>query len=350
MPAGGVLVQSLQRAGGSAFAAGHATDAAGQFTIPTVAGRTGYVFLHSANGDGEIECLVPERKVAAPAVVDFRLLLPACVRVVADGMPVARQVVHFEIDGSDGKPGRSVDYRTDDNGELRILREREALIRGRILPAGREPVTFDVPPSAVPGNPVLVDLGSSTTTRVQTVLTSEVPLQALAGALWRLDVETGPIQLRAEAGSPLVTMVADAPPGRYRLRLMPASSAAGDDAFVIWHTEDITIGDTPQQIPVQVQHGGRIRIDVRSADGKFVLGTCRLVDAAGKESQPNLHAPGRGNGHAGQLWAPGPLLTAMSALVPGRYEVVIDLGLRGTHRQFVDLRRCAVAEVAFTLR
>lgn len=347
---GGVHVQRLERSGGSAFAGGHATDGAGRFSIATTAGITGYVFLPNNSGEGGIECLVHERKVTAPAVVDFRLLHPACVRVLTLGKPTANQVVRFEINGGNGRDPRIENYRTDDQGELRILREREAPLRGRILRPGREPLVFDVPLDALPGSPLVVELGTAATTRVQVVLTSEVPLGTLNGALWRIDVPPAPIQLQAETGSPLVTMVAEAPPGRYRMRLAQARDAQGDDTFVIWQTADITIGEKPLQVPVRVQHGGRIRIDVKSSDGKFVPGKFRLVDAAGRESQPSLHAPGRGNGRGGELWAPGPLLTAMSALAPGRHEVVIDLGAQGTHRQFVDVRRCEIADVTIMLR
>jgi hypothetical protein len=35
---------------------------------------------------------------------------------------------------------------------------------------------------------------------------------------------------------------------------------------------------------------------------------------------------------------------------PGRYEVIVDHGARGTHRQFVDVRACEIADVAITLR
>ena len=348
LAAGGVHVDVARRSGGSSFSGGTATDPGGRFTIPATAGTTGYVFLMNQSGEGEIERLVPERKVTAPATVDFALLAPACVRVLTAGKPTANQIVRFEIDIAAGREPSLENYRTGADGELRILREREARLRGRILRPGREPLTFDVPADATPGNPLVVELGTVATTPVQVVLTSEVPLHTLTGTLSRLDVPPAPIPMQAKTAPPLVALEAAVPPGRYRLRLT-SSKAGGNDSFVLWHTQDVTVGNEPMQVPVHVQHGGRIRIDVQSKDGQFAPGKVRLVDANGKETAPSLHAPGRGNGPGGELWAPGPLLTAQSALPPGRYEVVVDLGAHGVHRRFVDVRRCEVGEVTITL-
>lgn len=349
LPSGGVHVDVTQRAGGSAFNRGTATDADGRFTIATTARARGWMFLMGPHTEAGMERLVAERRITAPAAVDFDLLAPACVRVVADGKPLANRPLAFELD-TDRKEGAwQEDYRTDANGEIRILRERLAPIRGRALRPGREPLDFVVPDDATPANPLVVDLGVVRTTAVQVVVTSEHPLRALGGSMSRIDVPPAPIGMTQDAGATVVSLRADVPRGPYRLVLYPARGAEGSDAFVMRQVQDVTVGNEPVSIPVRVQHGGRIRVTVTTKDAQHVEGTVRLVGATGAESKPSMNAKGRGNGEGGKLWAPGPLTTSQ-VLAPGRYEVIVDHGARGTHRQFVDVRACEVADVAITLR
>lgn len=350
LPSGGVHVDVTHLAGGSASNRGTATDADGRFTIPTTAGATGWMFLMGPHIEAAgIERLGPHRRVTAPSIVDFDLLAAACIRVLADSKPVANRRVTFDLDSDRQDGAWREDYRTDANGEIRILRERLAPIRGRTLRPGREPLDFVVPDDATPASPLLVELGVVPTTAVQVVITSEHPLRALGGSLSRLDVPPAPIDMTQDAGATVVSLRADVPPGPYRVVLYQGRGAEGRDAFVMRQAVDVTVGGEPLSVPVRVQHGGRIRVTVTTKDAQNVDGTLRLVDAAGAESKPSMHSAGRGNGVGGKLWAPGPLTTSQ-VLPPGRYEVIVDHGAHGTHRQFVDVRACEVADVAITLR
>jgi hypothetical protein len=351
LPGGAVHVDVVRSAGGATFSGGTRTGADGRFAIPTVPGMRGYVFLVN-QCCGEVERLVAERTATAPAHVVFELLPAACVRVTTGERPMASHPVDVELQLEPGAEPWREQYRTDANGELRVLRERIVPMRGRIQRPGREALSFDVPADATRASPLVVDLGTVPTAPVQVVLTTDRTVTALAAVLWRTDVRSAPIALAAVAPAPgasLTAMRADAPAGPYRLRVAPSPTAGGDDTFVLDQVRDVTVGATTPPIAVRIEHGGRIRVTVTTPDGQHAPGTVRLRDAGGKETLPTMHAPGHGNHGDGRLGRPGAMYTAWP-LKPGRYEVIVDHAARGLHREFVDVQPCAFADVAVTVR
>ncbi|HEU4418922.1 MAG TPA: hypothetical protein VFT55_08285, partial [Planctomycetota bacterium] len=243
----------------------------------------------------------------------------------------------------------TITYRSDAAGEVRVLRERMAPLRGSAQRPGREPLAFDVPDDATAANPLLVELGVPDVTPVQVVITSDRPVRGVFCSMSRRDVAGSSITLRQDPGTPVTSLRGEVPPGPYRLYLGPAHDPEGSDRFMARHTQDVTVGNQPVQLPVRVQHGGRIRVTVTAKDERHVPGTIRLRDGAGVETRPGMYSPGRGGGQSGELWAPGPLWTN-SILAPGRYEVILDLPPHGEHRQWVDVRACEFADVAVQLR
>jgi RNA polymerase sigma factor (sigma-70 family) len=333
LPGGGVHIDVPGRA------SRRRTDASGRFTIPAAAGTIGYVVLLSPTDD--VERLVEPRRVTAPTDVLFDLLAPACVRVLTEGTPMAN--VSIDFDQSLGR------YRTNAAGEVRVARERAVPLRARIDRAGRAPLEFDVPPSATPEQPTIVELGREPPmTPVQVAIASERPITKLFGSLVRLDEKNGGIGVRAAAGEVVTTMTAAAPPGRYRLTLSAPYRMPGDDLFVLTHTQELVVGTAPVHVTALVQHGGRLRCVLTDRDGTIVGGNVQLRAADGSDATPEFDCPSQGVGQRGHVWG-GEASTSSQALPAGRYELLFDLGTRGTHRRTVDVRIGEIAEVALAL-
>jgi hypothetical protein len=322
-----------------------ATD--GTFTIAARAGQLGHVSLRNAAGANER--LVAARDVTAPAHVEFALLAPVCVRIEQDGLPVPDREVELTLDVGWKEGPLRERYRTDARGELRVHRERYVPLQGTVQRPARPPLTFAIPDHAEPASPLVVELGAEPTVALRVTATAERGVGRFHVSLQRLGVRGAFADMTAIADAAVPTLGADVPPGRYWLHVAGVTDdpAAGNDAFVMRARVEATVTDPPQAIALRVEHGGRIRFAVTTPDGQRVPGVVRVRDPQGRESTARIGE--RSGGFGGPWWASGPL-NLREPLAPGRYEVIVDHGARGVHRELVDVRPCEVADVAITLR
>ncbi len=146
--------------------------------------------------------------------------------------------------------------------------------------------------------------------------------------------EAGPFQLRVR-------------PGRHLLRVRAVEGTECSDAFLVACEQVIDVLESGADLRIDVVHGGRIRVDVRDRNGRHVGGKIALAHPDGRLVEPRMQvreARAQGPG----LMSYGPNQT-YDNLPPGRYEVVLDLGAHGVHRNTVYVGACGVAEVTLRL-
>jgi RNA polymerase sigma-70 factor (ECF subfamily) len=276
--------------------------------------------------------------VSAPAVL--AITFPgtrARIRVTAKGTPVADAWVGVDAPRPDAKF-------TDAEGDAWVLRTDAAPLPLTVRVEGREPVHATLPgdqPADVPFVVAMPDLALAT---VRLDVHAETPVREV---WWQCDRLDGEMKALRRAGSrtddaPFEFAV---PPGRFQLQLRPLSKARMD-SFLVPVQRDIDVPAAGVQVDVEMHRGGRIHVLARDAAGAGLHGAVHVIAAAG-ELSPWFNA-GPDQPRAGALNESGSCET--QNLLPGCYEVVVDLGAHGMHRRTVDVKVGEVAEVRIAPR
>jgi hypothetical protein len=307
------------------------TDADGRFRIATAPNAIGWLAMLTP--EYHIERLVTMPQVSAPATVVFELAVPACVRVLVDGRPEPLRVA---VEGLD------LPLRTDAAGEVRVRRSVAAPLRASITLAGEPRHDFAIPAGSCAEQPTIVELTRAATTPLEVTLACARPLRAVRAALLRTDVTTTAIALQpATNAANGMTLAARVPRGNYRLTI--DRGADGDDRFVLPWEQAVVVGGEPVHLTASLALGGHVECTVRDRHGEMVAGRCKLVAADGRELVPMFGYEGKG-----RLWPDRPS-HSRTPLPPGRYEALVDVRDRGTHRCFVDVQVGATARIEIRL-
>jgi RNA polymerase sigma factor (sigma-70 family) len=338
------------------------TDAEGRFSIPAAPGQRGACSLVQAGTRfaPRVECYVEPRAVSAPAQVDFDLAPAVVVQVRRGDAPVKATVWH--------EPWLEGLYLTDERGEVRFLREsateltaKERLAQSllprrlKVRAPGEAEVVVEVPADCSPERPIVVQLGERPMRHVALEVEGDFRVRQVVGWLKPLDAKAGEIpfsRFRNDSEGPFQLEV---PPGRYQLTLWPPQKAERRDTFLIPTQQDVEVGAGDTSWSVRMRHGGRIALEAFDANGVRVEGTVKLIATDGTETAPHLRSyeiqvddADRYLGYvSGYLPREGGMATPN--LLPGTWQVVVDLGAQRVHRRTVEVKACEVTEVKIRL-
>ncbi len=315
------------------------TDERGAFRLAARAGMKGTLYL--AQGPSCIEPFTDMRTVTAPAHVPFQLGGNTVVlRVVRAGEPVPGAYMLWEKFAGGDRP------RTDERGELRLLRER-AQVQKLTMKSGGEGVDLELPLDTAPDRSIVVELGALARAFVTFDVTSTVAVKEFA-ALFRA---------AAAKSSDGLTVSRDAE-GRYRCEVVPgdyqisvcaSNRAEGDDRFLCAQRLQVLVPPGGAHVPIKLQHGGRLRVQVRDQRGVHLAGTLTLTGPDGAAQKPGFTDADGYYWSDGKLRGNGPVV-ANDRFMPGAWQVTLDLGARGVHRRTIEVRACEIAEVDVTVQ
>jgi hypothetical protein len=280
------------------------------------------------------------RQVTVPADVSVQLAgNTAVLRVVRRGVPVKDAIMFHEKFGGGNRP------RTDEHGELRLLRERAVVQRFAIKTRDGASVQVELPLDTAPDRPIVIDVGDIERAPVTFDVTSAIEVQQF-GAIWRAATASG-------SNGATVARVdgqyrCEVAPGDYRLWIQSSNRGEGNDRFVMPQTLQLLVPRGGTRMALTLHHGGRIRLQVRDTGGVHLAGNLTLVGPDGVASKPGLDGADGYYLSDGKLPGNGPVET--SVLAPGTWQLALDLGRFGIHRRTVEVRACMVAEVDVTVQ
>jgi hypothetical protein len=261
-------------------------------------------------------------------------------RVVRGGVPVAGVYMVWEKFGGGDRP------RTDERGELRLLRDH-AQVQKLTMKSRGEGVDLELPLDTAPDRPLVVEFGSIARAPVTFDVTSAVTVKEFA-ALFRAAAaksSDGLTVARDVEGRYRCEVV----PGDYQVTVMASNRAEGDDRFVCMKRLQIVVPSGGAHVPITLQHGGRLRVQVRDQRGVHLAGALSLTGPDGATKKPGLEQADGYFVNDGKLAGTGAVVVG-ERLAPGTWQVTLDLGARGVHRRTVEVRACEVAEVDVTLQ
>ncbi|MEO6595354.1 MAG: RNA polymerase sigma factor [Planctomycetota bacterium] len=320
---------------------GAKTDENGRFRLAARTGTKGTLYF--AQSYQRFEPFVGMRQVTAPADVPVQLAgNTVLLRVVRLGVPVQNAYLKHDGPFQVGSP-----LTTDERGEVRLLREHANVQQVSVRLQGQpSSVPVELPLDSAPDRPILVDLGDLLAVPVTFDVTSAIAVQQFA-VLCRA---TG---AKSSAGLTVARDVeghyrCEIAPGDYEMSIGASNRAEGDDRFVMSRQLRVLVPPGGTRVPLTLQHGGRIRIQVRERGGVFVAGMLTLTGPDGQSQKPGLDRESGYYSRDGKLPGTGPVVTD-AALAPGAWQVDLDLGPHGVHRRTVDVRACETAEVDLRL-
>lgn len=309
------------------------TDERGGFAMPAVAGARYEVRVTDA-GEGAVIGSF-EALVVPPQRADFTIPRPTRLRVVEGGRVVPLAVVDVESHGL---------LRTDAAGVATVVAARGLRVR-----ASHERMRspwLDVPVNAA-GTTVDVTMVEALVAlsiefegeiRVRNTKVSWRSVDGRDGAqlLWR-DDRPGPFQLFLE-------------PGRYRVDVGPGGGER-NGVFLLPTGVDVDLVDGPRGVVVPAQFGGSFSVVATDRSGVAVAGTCRILDASGREVPVVFEVrsnSGARVGRPGELLAGG-VNVCRQVLSAGAYELSCDFGPLGVHQERLAIVPREIAEVRVRL-
>jgi len=315
------------------------TDEHGAFQIAARTGMKGTLYL--AQGPSRIEPFTDMRQVTAPAHVPIQLGgNSAVLRVVRGGEPVTGAYMLWEKFGGGSRPT------TDERGELRLLRER-AEVQKLTMKSRGESIDLELPLDTAPDRPIVLELGATVRAPVTFAVTSTHAVQQFAALFRAVGAKSSDGLLVARDAEGRYRC--EVAPGDYQVTVIPANKAEGDDRFVLMQRLQVVVPAGGAHVPITLQHGGRIRVQVRDQGGVHLAGTLTVTGPDGVAKKPFLVQADGYHVHDGKLAGNGPVETS-DRLVPGTWQVLLDLGARGVHRRTVEVRACEIAEVDVTVQ
>ncbi len=313
-------------------------DASGRFTLPARAGSAGNVFTSLIEGNRPADWMMI-RPAIAPKEVEVRIAgRPITIRVLKDGAPAPKVGVEWR---RPGVANVAANYGTDAHGELKQLVLDESF-RVRAVDPAHELVSDWAEFANGPPDLVVLHLQPMPGETVAVRLTGADALTHVAFSWQPAEGPAIPKIAAAEDGK----FVMRVPAGRYRLRVLPVQG--GQSQYLLRSDHDVVV-PAAHGLTLAVQLGGKLNLVVTAADGSFVGGGYRLTDGSGAEGpRPSRDEPPPGRQPALVPFSnKGPAL--IPAMPPGTYELVLDLGARGEHRQSVEVTANATTDVRIKL-
>ncbi len=275
------------------------------------------------------EPLIGKRRVTAPALCQFDLATPLTVRVEQGGEPVVGAAIVV-----DGVVER---YRCNADGEVRFSRERAVPVPLTIHAPGC--AAFAAVAAADATGVAVITVPSVDTVPIRLQVTCDTFLAMMHGVLEALDrdVTAMPFGCRRVEGEPFVL---HAPPGRYRMRLLPrydhGETPDNAVAYLCDVEQVITVSEGGAEVQVQAALGGRLTVSIVDRRGVRLGGNLQLIAASGVALRPRFWHQ-ESPGEPGVLTRSEPS-KSVSYYAPGTYQVVVDLGANGLLRRQVTIR------------
>jgi len=193
----------------------------------------------------------------------------------------------------------------------------------------------DLPPEVSVAEPLVIDLPLVAKARVSIDLESDVRVGRARFAWRRLDAGSAPPWSRVEWSNEWRFRF-DLPPSRYEVTVSaggapgdPHDAARRDDAFLITVEQEIEVPERGCEVRIPVAYGGRVRMVVTRADGRFFSGVANLTGSAGRFL----------------LTVDGREVKESDNLPAGSYLLRFPLPGGGQHEQAVEIERCRVTDV-----
>ena len=309
------------------------TDERGQFRLPGLHGTA--VDVEVVRVPGALLLDDPPRQTASPPQpCELSVALPITLRVRHAGAVAP----HAEIDLE-----RTV-TRAGENGELTIVTTRP--LRAQASHERLQSAWTTIDPRAA-GTTIELELAATL---------GEVKIEFEGGFRvrntvihWRSeDGREGREHLvRDDRSGPFRLFL---PPGRYHLTAGPGGGER-NGVFLLLCERNVEVGNVPVQITFPAMFGGRFTVHATDSSGLYVGGTCRVVDATGKDVTDRFSVRtenGTDTGAWGELLPGGP--NEFTAILPaGDYLLTFDFRDHGAREHRVSIRPREVAEVRVRL-
>lgn len=309
------------------------TDERGQFRLPG---------LHGTAVDVEVVFLPgalllddpPRQTASPPQPCELSVALPITLRVRHAGAAAPYAEIDLE---------RTV-TRTGDNGELAIVTTRP--LRAQASNERLQSPWTTVDPRAA-GTTIELELAAALG---EVTIEFEGDYRVRNTVItWRAeDGREGREHLmRDDRSGPFRLFL---PPGRYHLSAGPGGGER-NGVFLLPSERDVEVDTAPRQITFPAMFGGRFTVSATDSSGLYVGGTCRVVDATGKDVTDRFSVRtenGTDTGAWGELLPGGP--NDFTAILPaGDYLLTFDFRDHGAREHRVSIRPREVAEVRVRL-
>lgn len=309
------------------------TDERGQFSLPGVQGTAVDVTVVRLPGALLLDDL-PAQTTAPPQRCDFSVPLPITLRVLNAGAAVPYAELDFE---------RTV-KRAGENGEFAIVTAQPLRVQARHERL-QSPWTPIEPRAA--GTTIELDLAAALG-EVAIEFEGEFRVRNTTIA-WRSEDgrEGREHLLRDDRSGPFRLFL---PAGRYHLTAGPGGGER-NGVYLLPCERDVEVGAAPRQITFPAMFGGRFTVHATDSSGLYVGGTCRVVDASGKDVTDRFSVRtenGTDKGAWGELLPGGP--NDFTAILPaGDYLLTFDFRDHGVREHRVSIRPREFAEVRVRL-
>jgi hypothetical protein len=309
------------------------TDERGQFNLPGMQGTPVDVRVMRLPGALLLDDL-PAQTTVPPQPCELGVPLPIKLRVLHAGVVVP----HAEIDLE-----RTV-TRAGDNGEFAIVTTRP--LRAQASHEQLQSPWTEIDPRAA-GTTIELELAAALG---EVAIEFEGDFRVRNTVItWRSEDgrEGREHLLRDDRSGPFRLFVQ---PGRYHLTAGPGGGER-NGVFLLPSERDVEVGAVPRQITFPSMFGGRFTVLATDSSGLYVGGTCRVVDASGKDvtDRFSVRAEGRvDQGAPGELLPGGP--NDFTAILPaGDYLLTFDFRDHGAREHRVSIKQRDVAEVRVRL-
>ncbi|HEX6813805.1 MAG TPA: hypothetical protein VF384_19445 [Planctomycetota bacterium] len=309
------------------------TDQQGQFRLPGVEGAAVDVSVRSLPGDAVLLEDFPTRRCTPPRPVELTVTLPITLRVRNAGAAAPHAELDFE----------RTTARAGDDGELAVVTTRP--VRVRATREGLQSPWITLLPESA-GTAIDLELRAALT-EVAIEFEGEFRVRNTTIA-WRSDDgrEGREHLVRDDNSGPFRLFL---PPGRYHLSAGPGGGER-NGIFLLPVERDVEVGQAPRQLTLPALFGGRFTVHATDSSGLYIGGTCRVVDASGKDVTDRFTVQAEG----GDIGAPGELLPGspndFTAILPaGEYLLTFDFRDHGAREHRLVIRPREVAEVRVRL-
>jgi hypothetical protein len=305
------------------------TDRNGRFRLPATPGKAGVCYPR--DGQGRMEPMVDMVTATPPTEVAFRLEGGiAVVRVLCGGLPVPGVAVTTDSIGDRLTP-YDRQRQTDARGEVRLLRSKRSSRQIHVQRPGSEAMDIEIPARASATEPFVVELAALPVAPVQIEFEAAFRVRQVELTWSRLDATVTPLRhspLRSDGDGPFRL---DVPPGRYELAVTAPARAEQRDTFLLDTRHEVEVPLQGRGVKLPIAHGGRIRITMTGADGRYAGGSVTLTGSSGRFDWPVGEAKDSQNVPA------------------GTYELRIQSRGRVVHQDTVEVRTCEVTDVRVRL-